>query len=183
MMTDRIRRHARLGLALGVMLGGLMLGAAPASALNDIVVSSCDPDCAIKPPKKAVFIRQYGDFDGNGAAGPIAVTLAKGQKKTVVRVDWQFTWFTTSATFRSFTLKLNNHFAAPLAPFVNDLDSCGGTACTRSGVAWFDIDAQEAVVPGDFYGKPLTVTMTSQRAADANGMGYQLTLAAQIVKK
>jgi len=107
------RSHYRYAL-IGLSLGTLLIAAAPASALNDTAVYSCDLACATIIPKSTVAMRQVGDFDANGAPGPIAMTLAKGKKKTLVKVDWTFEWFSLSNTFRVFIIKLNNHFPAPI---------------------------------------------------------------------
>ena len=167
--------------SIAFSLGLLLLVVVPASALNEFITQSCDPDCAIKPPKTAVFVAQTGDLDGSGAGAPVTATLAKGGKKSVVKVTWTYEWFSLGNTFRSFIPKINNKFATNFA-VINHLDSCPSGSCTRSATTWFDLDFLEAQYPGQFYGQPLVVTFTSARAVDA-GNTYQSTLAAEIVKK
>lgn len=168
-------------LAFALALATTLLGAAPASALNEFITQSCDPDCVTKPPKVSVFVAQTGDLDGTGAGAPVTATLAKGGKKTVVKVTWTYEWFSMGATFRTFVPKLNTKFATNFA-VINHLDSCPSGSCTRSATAWFDVDFLETQYPGQFYGQPLVVTFTSARAVDAGGT-YQATLAAEVVKK
>ena len=183
-MIDRPQRHAALGLALGALLA-----ATPALAINETYESTCLPvggyslpaPACTKLPKENMCFRQVGDFDGNGAIVQAAGTLAKGKKGTIVKVDMTFEWFTLSAQFRPFNLKLNGKFPANFL-ILNHLDSCGNGACTRHATTWFDIDAQELVYPGQFYGQPLNITLDSNKTADA-GSSYNVTICASVLKK
>jgi hypothetical protein len=167
--------------AIGLSLGLLLLAAAPASALNDFTTQSCDPTCATKPPKASVFVAQGGDLDGTGAGAPVTATLAKGGKKTVVKVTWTYEWFSAGATFRSFVVKLNGKFPTDFT-VISNLDSCPSGSCLRGATTWFDLDFLEATYPGQIIGQPLVVTLTSARTADAGGT-YQSTMAVDVVKK
>ena len=166
---------------IGISLAASLLGASPAAALNEVIESSCDPDCATKPPKQALFVRQIGDLGPSGEIVPMTGTLAKGAKKTVLKIDLTFEWFTLSAQFRPLTVKVNNKFPVNFL-LLTHLDSCPSGECLRHATVWFDIDKQESVYPGQFYGQPLTITVTSAKAADA-GVQYIASFAAQIVKK
>jgi hypothetical protein len=180
-MIDRILRRAGLTAALG-----LVLAATPALAINEVYESSCAPvgdqtHPCVKLPKENLCFRQIGDYDANGAGAQASGTLAKGKKGTMLKVDMTYEWFTMSAQFRPFTLKLNGKFPINFT-ILNHLDSCGNGACTRTATTWFDIDAQEQVYPGQFYGQPLTITLDSAKAADA-GSSYNVTICAQTLKK
>ena len=175
MMIDRTLRRTALGLALGVLLA-----TTPAFAVNEQYESTCGPYPCAKPPKENLCFRQVGDFDGSGAIAQAVGALAQGKKKTIVKVDMTFEWFTLSAQFRPFNLKLNGRFPVNFL-ILNHLDSCGSGACTRHATTWFDIDAQESVYPGQFYGKPLVITLDSAKAADANS-SYNVTICASVLK-
>ena len=167
---------------LGVTLGMLLMVGSPAYAVNDTFERSCDPTCATKPPKENLFVRATGDLDGNGSSPTVDGTLAKGQKKTVVRVDLTYEWFSTNNQFRAFVIKINNKFPANFL-ILNHLSSCGPGSCVVSATYWFDIDVQESVYPTQFYGQPLVVALSpSAKVADANST-YNATLAIQVLKK
>ena len=171
-------RHIALGLSLAMSL----VGASSASALNDTQERSCDPLCATKPPKESLFIRSFGDLDANGGSPQIDGTLAKGQKKTVIRVDLTYEWFSTNNQFRPLTVRANNRFPVNFV-ILNHLSSCGPGSCVVHATYWFDIDKQEATYPGEFIGLPVTISLVgSNKVADA-GSTYNATLAIQVVKK
>jgi hypothetical protein len=173
-------RYRRFATALSFAIS--LLAASSAWALNDVQERSCDPDCATKPPKQTLFIRSSGDLDGNGASPQITGTLAKGKKKTVIRVDLTYEWFSLSNQFRSLTVKANGKFPINFV-ILSHITSCGSGSCVVSATYWFDIDQQEAVYPGQFYGLPVTISLEqSAKAADANST-YNATLAIAVVKK
>ncbi len=167
---------------LGLSLTLSVLGASSASALNDTQERSCDPNCLTKPPKEALFIRSTGDLDANGGSPQIDGLLAKGQKKTVIRVDLTYEWFSTNNQFRALTVKANNKFPVNFL-VLNHLSSCGPGSCVVSATYYFDVDVQEATYPGEFVGQPVTISlMPSNKVADA-GSFYNATLAIQVAKK
>ncbi len=175
-MIDCTRRKGWLVLATVAVL----FGASSAWALNDVYESTCGSYPCAKPPKQNLCWRQEGDFDANGAIAQSVGALAQGKKKTIVKVDMTFEWFTQSAQFRPFNLKLNGRFPINFL-ILNHLDSCGNGECLRHAVTYFDIDAQEAVYPGQFYGQPLVITLDSAKAAD-NGSSYTINMCAEVVK-
>jgi len=173
------------GVLLGLTVGALMFATTPAFALNEIYESTCAPlndstHPCVKLPKENLCFRQEGDFDANGAGAQASGTLAKGKKGTIVKVDMTYEWFTLSAQFRPFTMKLNGKFPVDFT-IINHLDSCGNGECLRHATTYFDIDKQEAVYPGQFYGQPLTITLDSAKAADS-GSSYTVNICAQVIK-
>ena len=172
-------RKRYLGL-VGLSLAALFASAPSAWALNDVFESSCAAPC-LKPPKENLFIRGAGDFDANGATPTITGTLAKGSKKTVLKIDVTFSWFSLGNTFRVFNAKVNNRFAANYT-ILNWLDSCANGMCTRTMQFYYDMDVQELAYPGEFIGQPLNITFNSSRAVD-NGSNYTVAIAAQVFKK
>jgi hypothetical protein len=179
-VSMRFARYRHVGFACALALS--LLAAAPAFAVNDTMEQSCDPDCSIKPPKEALFIRSTGDLDANGASPVISGTLKKGQKNTVVRVDLTYEWFSLNNQFRSLVVKINNKFPVNFV-ILNHLSSCGPGSCVVHATYWFDINQQEAVYPTEFIGQPLNVALqSSAKVADANS-SYNATLAIQVVKK
>jgi hypothetical protein len=127
------------------------------------------------------MMKQFGDFDAAGAGVPLTATLAKGAKKSLLKIDVNYQWFALGAGFRPFTIRVNNKFAANFT-VLNELDSCSSGFCVRHVTQYYDLDLQEAAYPGEFLGQPLVITMDSARAVDA-GSSYQATLTAEIIKK
>ncbi len=165
----------------GTMLGLLVMAASPSWALNEVYESTCGPYPCAKPPKENLCFRQAGDLGASGEIVQAVGALLKGQKKTMVKVDMTFEWFTLSNQFRPFTVKLNNKFPVNFV-ILNHLDSCPSGFCLRHATTYFDIDQQEAVYPGEFFGQPLVITMDSAKLADA-GSTYNVTICAQVLKK
>lgn len=177
-MNNRISyRRTVVGLSLGV----LVLAASPVHAVNDLFDSSCPAPC-LKPPKESIFIRGYGDLDAAGSTPTVTATLAKGQKKTLVEINVTFQWFALGGGFRPMVGKLNNKFPAPNFVIINWLDSCSSGMCTSHTTYQFDLDEQELLYPGQFYGQPLTASFLSARAVDANSQ-YQMTMSVRAIKK
>lgn len=177
-----MRRVSLAKSSLGIAAGILLLTASWASAANDNFERSCDPDCIVKPPKENLFVRAAGDIEPSGATVQLSGTLLKGKKKTVVRVDVTHEYFSLSNQFRAMTVKINGKFPAPNFIVLNHIPACGPGNCVVSATYWFDIDGQESVYPGQFYGQPLVVTFDSSKAADANSI-YNTTMAIAVVKK
>src|SRR5689334_19097811 len=177
-MTNTTLRSACSAIALCA----LVLASAPAWALNEVYESTCGPTYpCVKPPSENLCLKQIGDLDANGAMVTATGALAKGKKKTMLKIDTTFEWFSLGNTFRSFNLKVNGKFAVNFT-VLNHLDSCASGACVRHMTWYYDMDDQEAVYPGQFYGQPLVITFDSSRAVDANSY-YNLTLCAQVLKK
>jgi hypothetical protein len=178
MINSRYRRSV-----LGFAVGMLLLGASSASAVNDSFERSCDPLCLSKPPKENMYVKAVGDLDGNGASPEISGTLAKGNKKTMVKVDLTYEWFSLNNQFRPLTVRLNDRYPAGQFLILNHLTSCGPGSCVVGATYLFDVDLQEATYPGQFYGLPLKVDLEqSSKAADANS-NYNATLAIEVLKK
>lgn len=174
-----IRRKRSLG--FGMVAATLLFGAAPSFAVNEIYESTCGAYPCVKPPNENLCFKQIGDLDGSGAMAQAIGALAKGKKKTMLKIDMTFEWFSLGNTFRSFNLKVNNKFAVNFT-ILNHLDSCPSGACTRHATWYYDLDVQEATYPGQFYGQPLVITLDSARAVDANSY-YNVTICAQVLKK
>ena len=168
----------RLG---AVALALFVMPATPASALNEVYESTCGAYPCIKPPKENLCFKQAGDFDANGAGAQAIGALAKGKKKSILKIDVTYEWFTLSNQFRPFTLKVNNKFSANFT-ILNHLDSCPNGFCLRSSTWFYDLDTQELQYPGEFYGQPLVITVDSGKVADA-GSTYNVTVCAQLLKK
>ena len=176
-MTATWFRRGTTALSLAVLL----LGTAPAWAVNDVFDSSCAPPCLV-PPKERLVVRGYGDFDANGATPTITGTLLKGKKKNVVIVNVTFQWFALGGGFRPFYARLNNKFPAPNFVIINWLDSCSSGMCARTIQYQWDLDEQELVYPGQFYGQPLVLTFDSNRTVDASS-SYQIAFTMEMLKK
>lgn len=174
------RRHVTLASSVALAL----LVAAPASALNDLVVRSCDPTCESKPPKERLFIRAGGDFAGTGMSPEISGTLASGIKKSIVRVDLTYEWLssTTTTAVRPLTVRVNDR---PTSLFSSFGSSCRSETCVVHTVWWFDVDQLESSYPGEFHGKPLKVDLESSVRATDDGQFdfYQLSMAIEVAKK
>jgi hypothetical protein len=176
-MIDKILRSLRSIVALGV----LMLVSVPAWAANEVYESTCGPSYpCVKPPKENLCFRQYGDLGANGEIGQAIGALSKGQKKTILKIDMTFEWFSLSAQYRPFNLKVNNKFPVNFL-ILNHLDSCPSGFCLRHATFYYDMDQQESVYPGQFVGQPLVITLDSAKLADASSQ-YNVTICAQVLK-
>lgn len=166
-----------------IALCALVLASAPAWAVNEVYESTCGPSYpCVKPPKENLCFRQYGDLGANGEMGQAIGALSKGQKKTMLKIDMTFEWYSLSAQFRPFNLKVNNKFPVNFI-ILNHLDSCpAGGFCLRHATFYYDMDQQESVYPGQFVGQPLVITLDSAKLADANSQ-YNATICAQVLKK
>lgn len=176
-MTDTTFRSVCSAIALGV----LMLASVPAWAINEVYESTCGPYPCAKPPKENLCFRQAGDLGASGEIVQAVGALSKGQKKSMLKIDMTFEWFTLSNQFRPFTVKVNGKFPVNFV-VLNHLDSCPAGFCLRHGTYYFDMDEQELVYPGQFIGQPLVITLDSAKTADA-GSTYNVTMCAQVLKK
>jgi len=55
--------------------------------------------------------------------------------------------------------------------------------CTVSGMFWLDLDVAEAIHPGKFIGKPLTIKLEGCEGSGGGGAITHVTVKAQIIKK
>jgi hypothetical protein len=160
---------------LGLLGAIVVFGASTAFA---VVESSCPSPCT-KPPKESLFVHETGATitSGFGNCTVLAGTIAKGKKKTVLRVD---------ASFRGTSVSTGNDCSVNMTVNGIGMNGAGGYYNTPApcisvtGSFWLDIDAAEAANPGMFINQPLTITLDCR--ADVN-TPYAATFSAQVIKK
>jgi hypothetical protein len=167
---------------LRTLVAGAALLASPALA---VVQSSCPAPCA-KLPRYAIFGRETGGhLDANGYLVDLVGTLAKGIRKTIVRVDASVN-VEGGVGFNSLYVSayLNGKSAGGVGTSGYGT-ACASTHpyCTVTATIWFDIDALEATYPGQFVGQPLTVSVGGGALTGSGaGRSYWASFDAQVVK-
>ena len=172
---------SRLTLALPVMLG-LILIVTSASA---VIESSCPAPCT-KPPKANLFVRETAGVIGT--SGPVSGTLARGQKRTALRLDGSADFQTNgSGGVAGVNFTVNGiAFYGGVGGFLGETSvpcPSGSTICGVTWTYWIDIDAAEASNPGVFIDQPLVITLLPVTNSSPNGSAYKASFSAQVVKK
>jgi hypothetical protein len=143
--------------------------------------SSCPAPCTV-PPKNALFMRDSGSLLAGGLS--LSGNLQKGIRKTVVRLDVTFSLLVTAnITDISVMPEVNGRW---ITFDMTGCDVAKTSLCTLTATYWYDVDAMEAAHPGEWVGKPLQVVVygsTSVPTLYSNGRPYDMSFAAQIVKK
>jgi hypothetical protein len=179
-----IHRSRRLLRNLAVVGATAMLS----SAAFATVESSCPAPCTTLP-KSALFVRETAGVLGQGGfLPPLEGTLRVGTRKTVLRVDASVT-VEVDASVNGYYIDayINGRDLSSSKGYVPSFTTCDNTRsylCSVTGTFWFDIDAHEAAFPGEFVGKPVTITLTGGNLhANGNGRPYQASFSAEVVKK
>lgn len=145
-------------------------------------VSSCPAPCS-KPPKAALFMAEpSGALDATGNIATLMGTIAKGVKKTVLRLDATVDVYANPAIEGCFvTARVNEVFFSMGQS--NTMDTPVNSDCTITGTYWIDIDQAEASHPGQFIGQPLVVIVDGGSQA-SGGMGdpYVASVSVQVIK-
>ncbi len=151
------------------------------------------------PGKASAFESMTGVPLAGGSVPLLVATIAKGKKKTVLKVEAMYTdgpYDPSPTTTRVLGLEVtvNGVRVNPSTggvPAQGVVSDCGfaappPTTCTAIGTWWLDIDAAETANPGMFVNQPLTVTLAGGDLAGGGLVGVQLmdvSLSAIVVKK
>lgn len=138
------------------------------------------------PGKSSVFAEEHsGMLDSVGNITPLAGQIAKGKRKTVVRIDATVGINGNPAVTGVLVLaSVNGHFAQPGFAYANQCSTASAVQCSATGTFWLDIDAAETAFPGVYVGQPLDIQVVGGNQAVAGmGLSYHVSFSAQVVKK
>ena len=144
------------------------------------------------PGKASVFVSVSREgpspnFETVCSEIPVAGTISKGRKHSVLRLDASLRDF----NFSGCTPPWGQNLLASVngVPFnglwIGNSTTCNGGTCSVTITNWLDIDAAEATSPGMFVGKPLNISVVPSYTLTSCGctMAESLTFSAQQVKK
>ena len=147
------------------------------------------------PGTNAVFASRPGvtipDCRG-GAATLLTATIKEGGTKSVLEVEAMLLFERQLAPIAGparITVRpiVNGVFMEPskdVTPFPLSQQCPADIAfCTVSGMFWLDLDVAEAIHPGKFIGKPLTIKLEGCEGSGGGGAITHVTVKAQIIKK
>jgi len=153
-------------------LAALLFDPLPASAADFTVTTS--------PGTANVYTSGNVTFAGHIAE--LHGTILKGKRGTVLEIDghgeiFGCTGHVSMSPIVNFLAP--NLVAAYIVPTVDAFNASN----SNSGVWWLDIDQAEAESPGDFYDKPLDITLQANHISCPDGATFSGTLRARLVKK
>ena len=128
-----------------------------------------------------------GTLDAAGSIAPLAGTLAKGAKKSILRVEALVNHLhggtgTTGVLHVAVNgVLLENGFGGGFTD--GTVLSCTGQVCLTTGTFWLDLDAAETANPGMFVGQPLSIVLTYTTQAANAGSSYAASFSVQVSKK
>lgn len=111
---------------------------------------------------------------GPGNASILDVNLLKGRRKHVLTVEAMLSIYSPAGRARLLMVPLVN--GVPLNPVGKAAAQICRVAvqCSVTGVWWLDLDSAEETNPGQFIGKPLSVTLVGDDQAITGSVGSMI---------
>ncbi|GEM_PF-4372266 len=123
-----------------------------------------------------------GNVTFAGSIAELHGTILKAKRGTVLEIEGHGQVF--GCTGHVPMAPIVNFFAANLvAAYIVPTSDAFNASNSNSGVWWLDIDQAEADSPGDFYDKPLNITLQANHISCPDGALFSGTLRARVVKK